>query len=121
MKNYDIKTGLLYTDSDAVYNKNENAIEVYTFIDWTADNEVDYVKKENIISDYKVENDLFNLVCWFDISGYEHWVIQQEETNYVSIDVYLKKNVDDYIQEEMKQISEAIIKAESYLEDKLFF
>ena len=118
-KSLDIRTGFLGIDLDTFYHGEDNVINVYTSVNWTADNETEYKQKEQIISDYRIVNDLFELVCWCDISGYEYWVIQQEETNYVSIDVYLKKGVDEYSQEEIQIIANEIAKADDYFLNKL--
>jgi hypothetical protein len=119
VKQLDIKTGFLGIDLDTVYDAESNKIDVYTSVNWTADNESEYNKKEQIIYDYRIVNDLFELVCWGDISGYDYWVIQQEETNYVSIDVYLKKGVDEYTQQEIQFIANEISKADDYFLNKL--
>ena len=119
VKQLDIKTGFLGIDLDTVYDAESNKIDVYTSVNWTADNESEYNKKEQIIYDYRIVNDLFELVCWCDISGYDYWVIQQEETNYVSIDVYLKKVVDKYTQQEIQFIANEISKADDYFLNKL--
>ena len=119
VKQLDIKTGFLGIDLDTVYDAESNKIDVYTSVNWTADNESEYNKKEQIIYDYRIVNDLFELVCWCDISGYNYWVIQQEETNYVSIDVYLKKGVDEYTQQEIQFIANEISKADDYFLNKL--
>jgi len=119
MKELDIINGNLYTDLDTLYSENENKIDVYSSVYWSADSEEDYKNKENIIFDYKIDNDLFNLVAWCDISGYHYWVIEQEESNYVSIDVYLTKQPNEYTQQELNIIKDAIIKADEYFIEKL--
>ena len=109
----------LRIDLDTPYDKESNKIEVYSSVYWTAENEEEYNQKEKLIDDYKVDNDLFSLNCWCDISGFNYWVIQQEEENYVSIDVCLKKDVLDYTEEEIELIKEAIIKADDYFQTNL--
>ena len=119
MKEFDIVSGRLFTDLDTPYDEESNKIDVYSSVNWTAETEEEYAKKEEIINQYKVENDLFTLSAWCDISGFHYWVIQQEETNYVSIDVYLKKQPNEYTQEECQIISKAIIDADNYFENYL--
>lgn len=109
----------LRVDLDAPYDKSNNKIDVYSSVYWTADNKAEYNRKEKLIHDYKVDNDLFDLFAWCDISGYDYWVIQQEEENYVSIDVVLKKDVELYTDEEIEQIREAIIVADDYFSYQL--
>lgn len=107
---YDIKNGRLYNDLDCPFDSEINKIDVYSSVYWTARTEKEYAIKEKTINDFSFEDDLVKANAWCDISGYDYWVIQQEEPNYVSIDVYLKKPVDDYTQEEIKHISELITK-----------
>lgn len=114
MKELNIITGQLFTDLDNPYDAEMNKIDVYSSVSWTAKTKEEYQNKENIISQYKIENDLFTLVCWCDISGFDYWVIQQEENNYVSFDVYLKKQPKEYTQEECQIIQKAIIDADNY-------
>lgn len=119
MKNYNIREGYLYTDLDAPYDEESNKIDVYTSVYWTADTEKEYNNKERIINDYSYEDDLVKLVAWCDTSGYDYWVVQQGEDNYVSIDVYLKKDVDLYTQEEIINISVIIDNADEYFNNLL--
>ena len=119
MKLFNIITGELFTDLDTPYDANDNKIDVYSSVNWTAETKEEYESKEELISSYKVENDLFTLRAWCDISGFDYWVIQQEEENYVSIDVYLKKQPNEYSQEECQIISNAIIEADNYFNNYL--
>ena len=116
---YNIVDGTLYTDLDTPYDKSKNKIDVYCSVYWTGETEDEYTIKQKIIFDYTFETDLFKMVSWCDVSGFDYWVKRQEETNYVSIDVYLKKPVEEYTQEEMMLISKAIIVADEYFMDKL--
>jgi hypothetical protein len=118
MKNQ-IGSNNLRIDLDCPYNKEENQIEVYSSVYWTAKNKKEYSKKEDLITNYKIDNGLFSLYSWCDVSGYNYWVIQQEEENYVSIDVVLKKPVKEYSNQEIELIKEAIIVADDYFSSKL--
>ena len=119
MIKYDILTGNLYTDLDTPYYVKDNCINVYLNVNWTGEDATDYLRKEKLINDYKVENELFSMVSWCDVTGYHYWVIQQEETNYVSVDLYLKKQPNEYTEQEMILIRDSIIEAESYFENVL--
>ena len=114
METYNILNGKLGTDLDTPYCEVGNKIDVYCTAYWTARTKKQYEAKEKLISKYKKETDLFKLFAWCDISGYEYWVKQQEECNYVSIDVVLKKQPNEYTQEEMQIIRDAIIEADEY-------
>lgn len=119
MKKYSIKKGRLFTDLDTPYDKEANKIDVYSSVFWTADTEKEYQKKEQIINSWQYEDELVKCNAWCDISGFKYWVIQQEEENYVSIDVVLKKKPKDYSQEERIKIRDIIIKADEYFETNL--
>ena len=119
MTDYNILTGQLHTGLDTPYDEDLNKIDVYSSVYWTAANEKEYGDKEDLIDAYTKDTDLFSIRCWCDISGYKYWVIQQEEENYVSIDVYLKKKPSEYTQEEMKIISEAIMEVDEYFDGVL--
>lgn len=119
MKEYNILTGQLFTDVDTLYDKESNKIDVYSSVYWTADSESEYERKENIIFNYKFENNLCKVKAWCDISGYKYWVLQQEEENYVSIDVMLLKPAEEYTQEEMIQLRDIIIEADDYFQKEL--
>jgi hypothetical protein len=116
---FNIINGKLYTDLDTPFDIDNNKIDVYTSVYWTAETKEEYELKEEIINNYRINHELFNLYAWCDISGFDYWVIQQQEENYVSIDVVLTKNVSEYSQEEMKIISDFIIIADDYFNNKL--
>lgn len=119
MKQYDIKTGNLYTDLDTFYDKENNKIDVYSSVYWTAESEEEYLKKAKLIDAYGYKDDLMEVYAWYDVSGYDYWVIQQQEENYVSIDVLLKKMPEEYTQEEIEKIRDVIIEANQYFEKEL--
>jgi len=120
-KNTTIRDNKLDCDMDTPYCEDGNKIDVYTKCSWTADSEEDYIKKEGIISNYKVENHLFKINAWCDVSGYDYWVVKQKEENYVSVDVVLKKLPEEYTQAEIEIIRGAIIYADQYFEDTMHF
>jgi len=119
MKIYNIEKGELHTDLDTPYDKESNKIDVYCSVNWSGENEQDYEIKEQIINEYSYEDDLIIMSAWCDISGYNYWVIQQEESNYVSIDVMLKKQPQEYTQKEMESISNSIFTVNLYFEEEL--
>jgi hypothetical protein len=119
MKPFDIISGNLYTDLDTPYDSDQNKIDVYSSVNWTADNEEEYKRKEKLINEFKVDHELFLMISWCDVSGYNYWVVKQEEPNYVSIDVHLKKQPEKYTQEELQVIREEIIKADNYFNEVL--
>ena len=119
MKKYNIITGEMFTDLDTPYDKDNNKIDVYSSVYWSADSKEEYKEKEDIINNWKLDNSLVSCFAWCDISGFDYWVIEQQEENYVSIDVCLKKPANEYTQDELIRIRELIIEADRYFEDKL--
>jgi len=116
---YNIQEGVLMLQLDTPYDEENNKIDVYSSVYWTADSKEEYETKEKMIDNYIVDNNLVKINAWCDISGYDYWVIQQEEENYVSIDVCLKKQPKDYTQEEIEQIRQLIIEADDYFTNEL--
>ena len=116
---YNIQKGHLNADVDCQYDKESNKIDMYGSSSWWADTEEEYKEKEELINNWNYEDDLIKAFAWCDISGYDYWIIQQEERNYLSIDVYLKKPVEDYTQEEIQYISELIREWDDYFLSQL--
>ena len=108
---------ILRPDCDWVLDEENNKIDVYSSRYWGCSTEEQYKKNEELIRDYKVDNDLVSIFSWCDISGFNYWMVQQEEDNYVSIDVVLKK--ESYTDEEVVKINELIIEADNYFLYKL--
>ena len=115
----DITANNLRLDLDCPFDKENNKIDVYSSVYWTAETEEEYKAHENLIHEYIKENELFRLNAWCDISGFDYWVVQQQEENYVSIDVVLKRPVETYTVEEIETIKKAIITADEYFQEKL--
>lgn len=114
-----IETGYLQADVDTVYDSETNKIDVYTNVYWTAESEEEYNEKEKLIANWGFENDLITAFAWCDISGFEYWVKDREENNYVSIDVSLKKPATEYTQEEIFSIGQLIGSWDDYFYNKL--
>lgn len=119
MKKYSIEKGELYTDLDCLWNPENNKIDVYSSVYWSAENEDQYDKKQELIESYTYCDNLMQVKCWCDISGYKYWILDQEDDNYVSIDIYLVKDVKEYTQQEIFKISEKIKEIDDYFRLKL--
>ena len=110
--------------NEVIYDPETNQLQVYTNVAWDASEETkkQYKEKETLIENYSIENHLFSLKAWCDISGYEYWKKECESTkgetirelNYVSVDVCLKKPVEQYDFSEIVRIIEAIDEADDY-------
>lgn len=102
----------LVKDLDLTVEVDEKLIDIYGSCYWGADNLEDYEKQEALISDYKVQGEFFSVYAWCDISGYNYWMKQQEEANYVSIGINVWKT--ELTEDEVKQLAEAIETADLY-------
>jgi len=103
---------ILKCDINWEFDHENNKIDVYGSSNWGAKDKQSYDAQEALINAFKIDNDLVKINCWCDISGYDYWMVKKEESNYVSIDVVLKKN--EYTNEEIQQIRELIIEADEY-------
>jgi hypothetical protein len=77
---------------------------------WSRDNKEDYDKRVDEIHSYRIENELFKLNCWVDISGFDYWSTQDEK-NYFAVIAHLKKCFLECNQAEIKLIQYEINKA----------
>lgn len=114
-----IISGDLGLSIDCPYDKDNNKIDVYSSVYWSADSKKEYKKKESTISKWKYEDELMRAYAWCDFSGYDYWVVQQEEENYVGIDVYLKKRPEEYTQAEIRFIAAKIEGWDDYFATQL--
>ena len=90
-------------------------LDIYTDINWSGKNKKEYREKEKHIYNFSIDNDLFLLKSWCDISGYDYWVKQQEEDNYVSIDIHLKKDLIDFTEQELDVLIKTLDEAQDDL------
>jgi len=102
---------------DLDYDFEGTTINVYGSAYWGADNESDYKRQEKLIDDYRKQLSCGDLHVWCDISGYNYWMVQQEEANYISITVNL--NVDDLTADQITEIENAIIEADGFMTENL--
>lgn len=100
-----INLGLNFTFED-------NLMQVYGTSNWTAESKQEYERFETLINDYKYEDELCIITAWCDVSGFDSWVLQQEESNYVSIDVIFKKEVNTIL--DLAKIKHNILEADDY-------
>ena len=96
-----------------------NRLLIWHPINWSAPNEKDYKKQEKLIDRQRYKSKLFEAYAWYDISGYDYWVKQMSEPNYVSIDVVVSKPM--LTEKEVKRIinklaafDDNLIKLDSY-------
>jgi hypothetical protein len=104
-------------DLDISVNVEDQIIDVYGTSNWGADNMEDYEKQEALIDEYKLQGECFSIYTWYDISGYDYWMKEQEEANYLSIGVNVWKS--ELTEEDIKSIAEAIEETDLYFINKL--
>src|SRR5215217_3442739 len=108
---------LLKIDLDCNVDYDDNRLDFYGSSYWGADSKEDYEASEQKINDYKASGEGWELYCWCDVSGYDYWMIQQEESNYVSITVTL--NEAGLPEEEFAKMLGALCKADDYFKSEL--
>lgn len=56
-------------------------------------NEKEYEMIESILDNFSVENDAFDLYVSYDVSGFDYWINNVAETNYIMLVIDLKKEL----------------------------
>ena len=79
-------------------------------IRWTAETEAEYNGIENKICAFSIERKSYTVYAWCDISGYDYWVLGQEEPNYIQISVIF--NYEDITEDECVQLEDDVINTE---------
>jgi len=83
----------LLKDFETQY-QGDNILDVYGIPNWTADNEKDYNKLASKFDKLKIKTKHYEIYAWYDISGFDYWVKQMKEENYLQVTV---KFENDYI------------------------
>ena len=96
---------------DIRYNKSVKIVSAKQHNSWSRDNREDYDKRVDEIDSYRIENELFKLNCWADISGFDYWSTQHDNKNYFAVLVHLKKCFLDCTRAEIDLIQDEINKA----------
>jgi len=106
MKTLDIINKLKETNSANITQADKNYIDFDNYINWWIGmNKEEYNKFENIINKTKIDTPLYTITSWCDASGYDYWVKQQEEDNYIIITIKIKK---DFKAENIAELDMAI-------------
>lgn len=93
-------------------------------INWTEPNEKEYILTEKELNEFEIKREAYSIYFRYDVSGYEYWVEEQEEENYIGVTVGF--NSTDLTLEEVEQLKEDIEEAyfqaslyESYIEREI--
>lgn len=85
-------------------------------INWTEPNKKEYEQTEKELDAFRIKRKSYSIYFRYDVSGYEYWVEEQEEENYIGITVEF--NNTDLTLEEVEQLEEDI--EEAYFQASLY-
>lgn len=92
----------LYLDSDSSFN-------------FGAETESEYKKAIKKIDDISYKGKGWKIYAWYDVSGFDYWMVKQQEQNYIKITIsFDEKNIDE---EEVSKIQNSLNSAISDASD----
>lgn len=68
-------------------DKKDLRLHLDDIIYWWEDDEEEYNKLEKEIYEFKIVTKEYRIFAWCDISGYDYWIRQQRESNYIQISI----------------------------------
>ena len=57
-------------------------------------NKKEYEKQEKFLSELYIENESYTMYASYDVSGFDYWMIKQEEPNYININIEIKEIIN---------------------------
>jgi hypothetical protein len=75
-------------------------------LNWGAETEEDYEKATKEIDAISYNGNGWQVYAWYDVSGYDYWMIQQQEPNYINITVSFDS--DEINRDEIPNIQKAV-------------
>lgn len=107
MKFYDIPLEIktLEFDGDKTDLRLHSTEQIY----WGADNEISYNKATEAIDKISYKGKGWRLFAWYDISGFNYWMENMREPNYIQLSIYFEK--EDISPKSIKAIKTSIDKA----------
>ena len=82
---------------------------------WSEMDEKEYDKVEKALDKFEVKGKGYTVYCSYDVSGYDYWMIKQEEPNYVNISVSF--DTADFPVKELRDLGKAVQKAINFGQD----
>ena len=81
---------------DIIINKENNThyIEIYGLPNWGALNKKEYEEQEKFLSELYIEDESYTMHASYDVSGFDYWMIKQEEPNYININIEIKEIIN---------------------------
>ena len=82
---------------DVIIDKDENTydVEIYSYLNWGSIIKEEYEKQENILDSLFVETKKYAMYASYDVSGFEYWMLKQEEPNYLNIVLSISEDIND--------------------------
>ena len=93
---------------DLAYDGDETDLRLHgkEILNWGAETEEEYNQVTESIDAISYEGNGWHVYAWYDVSGYDYWMIQQEEPNYINITVSFDS--DEVDRDEIPNIQKAI-------------
>lgn len=82
---------------------------------WGGKTKKEYNAAAKEIDNIKANGKGWNLYAWYDVSSYEYWMKQQQETNYIQISLSFDTNTinEDEIPQIVKALDDALASADT--------
>ena len=87
-------------------NRRLHSVEQYN---WGAKEEPKYAKAEEEIDAIFFKGDGWEVYCWYDVSGWDYWMNNQEESNYIMTTIAFEN--EDVSPQEISKIKSAVDEA----------
>lgn len=80
-------------------NHEHRFLDLEFYPHFTAGTEEEYCIITDALDKNSVSRKKYRVYCWYDVSGFDYWVNQMEESNYISITIDIKSNLtkEEYI------------------------
>jgi len=108
IKFYDIPEKIKFLEFDG--DKEDKRLHFDRDIKFYTANENDYKEIEEHIEKYSIERKYYTVYVWCDVSGFDYWIKQMQESNYIKISVMFK--ADEIPIHTIKQLEEDLIKTD---------
>lgn len=97
-------------------DKEDLRLHHQVLIRWTEPNKKEYEQTEKELDEFEIKRKAYSIYFGYDVSGFEYWVEEQEEENYIGIAVAM--NTTELTIEEVEQLEEDI--EEAYFQASLY-
>lgn len=84
-----------YLDIIVVKDNDTYCIEIHGLPNWGSLNKKGYEEQEKFLSELYIEDEYYTMYASYDVSGFDYWMIKQEEPNYINIFIEIKETIDN--------------------------